>query len=55
MSGTRATLTLVDGAKVDEAALKAAVESRGVKFKSFTSKTSAPAAAAYVISAPGLT
>ena len=55
MSGTRATFTLKKDAKVDEMALKAAVEKKALKFVSMTSRESQRAEAAYVAVAPGLT
>ena len=55
MSGTRATFTLKKGAKVDEAALKKAVEKQRLKFVSLEKRQNKRAAAAYVASTPGLT
>ena len=55
MSGTRATFTMKEGAKVDEAALKKEVEKRKLKFVSLEKRQNKRAAAAYVASTPGLT
>lgn len=55
MSGTRATFTLKEDAKVDEKALKEAVEKKRLKFVSLTSRETKRAAAAYVAATPGLT
>lgn len=55
MSGTRATFTLIEDAKVDEKALIAALTKKKLKFVSLTSRHTARAAAAYVAATPGLT
>ncbi|MFT5733910.1 MAG: hypothetical protein ACJA2W_002035 [Planctomycetota bacterium] len=55
MSGTRATFTLKKDAKVDEKALKAALEKKRLKFVGLKSRETVRAAAAYVAATPGLT
>ena len=55
MSGTRATFTLKKGAKVDEAAIKAAIKKHKLKFISLEKRQNKRAVAAYVASTPGLT
>jgi len=55
MSGTRATFTMKKDAKLDEAAVKKAVEKRKLKFVSLERRQNKRAVAAYVASTPGLT
>ena len=55
MSGTRATFTLKEGAKLDEATIKQAIEKRKLKFISLERRQNKRAVAAYVASTPGLT
>ena len=55
MSGTRATFTLKEGAKVSETAVKQAIEKRKLKFISLERRENKRAVAAYVASTPGLT
>lgn len=55
MSGTRATFTLKKDAKVDEKALKAALEKSKITFNSLTSRNTEPAKEAWVLECPGLT
>ena len=55
MSGTRATLVLADGATLDEADVKEAVEAQGLVFVSFEEVRVERPAAAYVAKTPKFT
>ena len=55
MSGTRATFTMKEGAKLDEATIKQAIEKRKLKFTSLERRQNKRAVAAYVASTPGRT
>lgn len=55
MSGTRATLVLVDGAELTEAVVERALESKGLKFESLETVEVERPAAAYVAKTPKFT
>jgi len=55
MSGTRATFTLEEDARIDQPALKEALKGKSLELVSLERRESKRAQAAYVIKTPGLT